>query len=199
MRLHAVHSVPLQIFAHIIVRVMCRCNFPSKDPWMAIRGQQTGRQRQQAGRQAGEESQRASAPPPQPSRPDRDEHPAHPITRARVPGREQATFPRCDGSAAQAPVPVLVAAYLGTAPGAHNPILQPLHCLERARPGPWSPSSPRLLSPWMATSVHPFQPAIIINIIITTPRRIGTGQTGRDRARWSGPSPVSDHAPVRKR
>ena len=78
----------------------------------------------------------------------------------------------------------------------HNPIFKPLHCLERARPEPWSPSS---LGFYHLCSLLGFHPPVIQPAIVTTLRRIGTGKTGRDRARWSGPGPVSDHAPVRKK
>lgn len=76
-----------------------------------------------------------------------------------------------------------------------QPNLQPLHYLARARPEPWSPSSLGFYHLGSLLRSHPsIQPAIIV-----TPRRIGTGQTERDRARWSGPCPVSDHAPVREK
>lgn len=164
-------------------------------------GLQTSDSREHAAGRQGGQGRRASGAPRQPRSPSqavarsrRASRASHPVTRTGEPGREQATFPRCDGSAAQAPVSVLVATYSTWNP---QPNLQPLHCLERARPdGALEPKLPRLLSPWFAPSFHPpIQPAITV----TTPRRIGTGQTGRDRARWSGPGPVSDHAPVRKR
>lgn len=153
------------------------------------------------------QGRRASgAPQPSSARSRRASCASHPVTRTEEPGREQATFPRCDGSAAQAPVSVLVAAYSTWNP---QPNLQPLHCLEKSirSLGALEPKLPRLLSPWFAPSIPSLHPSSLPAIqasrasqaSIVTPRRIGTGQTGRDRARWSGPCPVSDHAPVRKR
>lgn len=80
-----------------------------------------------------------------------------------------------------------------------QPNLEPLHCLARARPEPWSPSNklPRLLSPWFAPSIPFIHPSSLPSSSL--PDGIGTGQTERDRARWSGPCPVSDHAPVREK
>lgn len=89
-----------------------------------------------------------------------------------------------------------------TAPGTHNPIFNPalpgeVHS-EPGSLGAQAPSAFITLVRSFDPSLHPsIQPASQASIV--TPRRIGTGQTGRDRARWSGPCPVSDHAPVRKR
>lgn len=188
MRLYAVRSLSLQTSARIIVRVMCRCSFPRKGPW---------RKRADSSRRAGEE--RASSPPSQ-AAPDRDELPAHPIP---SPGQKSqggsrqlfrdvtALLPRLQRPSWSRP----------TAPGTHNPIFNP--CIAWRSPfgalGPWSPSSLGFyhLGSLLRSIPPSIQPASQASIV--TPRRIGTGQTGRDRARWSGPCPVSDHAPVRKR
>lgn len=164
--------------------------------------------RQADGRPAGWQGTEREPRAPSQAAPDRDELPAHPIPSPgqERPGREQATFPRCDGSAAQAPLSVLVATYSTWNP---QPNLRTPALPGEGPSGALEPKLPRLLSPWFAPSldpsihpsIHPARPPAcpVSQASIVTPRRIGTGQTGRDRARWSGPCPVSDHAPVREK
>lgn len=148
--------------------------------------------RQQAGR-GGEPRAPSQAAP------DRDELPAHPIP---SPGQKSQGGSRQLFRDVTALLPRLQCPSWSrpTAPGTHNPIFNP--CIAwRSPAGALEPKLPRLLSPWFAPSIPPsLHPSSLpTRPASSLPDGIGTGQTERDRARWSGPCPVSDHAPVRKR
>lgn len=145
----------------------------------------------------GRQGRSPSRDPTSQAEPDQDELPAcQPCHQDRKSQAAREAFPRCDGSIAQAPASVLVTNYTTArfqpTTQSSNPCIAWRGPVQS--PGAQAPSA-FITFVRSLDSIHPS------SSLPSSPLSdgLGPGKTGRDRARWSRPGPVSDHAPVRKK